>query len=277
MSAPAVAPSPRGFQITAHEPKEQDSLAWVIGGVIASAVVHLVLFLWLGSRPQEKVVPKPKPVTMEVVSKPKPPPPPKVEPPKPEEPKPLPKVEPPKPVKVTKAPPPPPPPPSNQPPPPPSNEPPPPIQIGLSLSSTAKGGDFVAPVGNTLSGDASGKAADPNAAKAYAAPPGPARPVETGQRFVPSYKVSEPPKLVGDFKPPYPEEARREGLEGQVTLQLTIDGNGKVTKARVVQKAGNGFDEAAIEGARKLRFSPATLDGEPVTTEITYVMTFLLD
>ena len=51
----------------------------------------------------------------------------------------------------------------------------------------------------------------------------------------------------------------------------------KVTSAKVLKGAGHGFDEAALQGAKQIRFKPATVDGEAVSTEITYTMTFLLD
>src|SRR5262249_34307405 len=151
-----------------------------------------------------------------------------------------------------------PPPPKAPPPPPPKAEPPPPsappppkaaptpINIGLSLSSTSQGGAFAAPVGNTLYGKPADKAADPNAAKPYAAP----RPTA---KFVPSYQLTEPPEVLNNdeafSRALYPEEARKDGLEGKVVLQLTVDEIGHVSKAKVLQGSGHGFDEAAVKGA----------------------------
>ena len=57
----------------------------------------------------------------------------------------------------------------------------------------------------------------------------------------------------------------------------TVGADGKVTSAKVLKGAGHGFDEAALQGAKQIRFKPATVDGEAVSTEITYTMTFLLD
>jgi len=140
--------------------------------------------------------------------------------------------------------------------------------IGISMSSTTSAGSFAAPVGNTLYGNAPTVASDPAEVRTYASPTG---------RYVPPYKVTKLPEILREVKADYPEEARKLGLEGQVMLRLTIDATGKVVRARVIKKAGNGFDEAALEAVRKFAFKPGTEGGEPVVTELTYTYTFLLD
>ncbi len=45
----------------------------------------------------------------------------------------------------------------------------------------------------------------------------------------------------------YPPEAKRLGIEGMVRLKLSIDETGKVVQAKVVERAGHGFDEAAAK------------------------------
>src|SRR5689334_21580954 len=62
----------------------------------------------------------------------------------------------------------------------------------------------------------------------------------------------EPPRLLEFVEAPYPEEARERGQEGDVGLKLTIDAEGRVTDAIVVESKGSGLDEAAREAA--LRF-----------------------
>jgi TonB family protein len=75
---------------------------------------------------------------------------------------------------------------------------------------------------------------------------------------------------------PYPEEARRTGQEGAVVMRLTIDEQGAVAKATVIQSAGAEFDEAALAAIRQFQFAPATLDGTPVAMDITYTYRFVL-
>jgi protein TonB len=75
----------------------------------------------------------------------------------------------------------------------------------------------------------------------------------------------------------YPADARRAGVEGQVVLLLRIDAAGAVTAVRVVDAPMDALAQAAREGARRFRFSPALRDGEPVETEIRFTYTFLLE
>ncbi|MFN7130483.1 MAG: energy transducer TonB [Myxococcales bacterium] len=250
-------------------------------GVVGSLLAHAGVFAlisYVAMNPPE--VKKQESVEFLVVEQPKPPEPP---PPPPEPPKEEPKPEPvkPKPVKVARVLPPPPkdaPPPPPQlkevEPPPPNETPPPdakpnaPVLVGISMTSTSTAGGFAAPVGNTLYGATARVAPKPEEVKPYASATG---------RYVPPYKVSTLPELVGEVKAPFPEEARKLGMEGEVLLKLTIDATGKVVAARVLKGAGYGFDEAALQAVKKFRFKPGTEGGEAIITEINYTYTFLLD
>lgn len=84
------------------------------------------------------------------------------------------------------------------------------------------------------------------------------------------------PKLTRFVDAAYPEEARKQGLQADVVLELTIDAAGKVTDAKVVEPRGNGFDEAATAAALQFEFEPATRDGKPVAAKILYRYSFTL-
>jgi periplasmic protein TonB len=245
-------------------------------GLLGSAAIHgviLLLILGFGLKPTTQAVHQP--VEIEVVEKPRPPPPPPEAPkPKEEEKKAAPKTVAAKSPPLKEAPPPPPktelaPPPPNEPP-PPDAKPQAPVMIGISLSSTTSAGGFAAPVGNTLYGNAPQVAPKPEDVKPYAPPP--------GGRYVPPYKVTRLPELLNEFKAPYPEEARKLGLEGQVVMRLTVDAQGKVTRANVIKGSGHGyFDDAALDAVKRFHFKPGMDGDEAVATEITYTYTFLLD
>jgi TonB family protein len=85
-----------------------------------------------------------------------------------------------------------------------------------------------------------------------------------------------PPDLVESAEATYPEQARSERLEGTVVLRLSIDVDGQVTEAEVIEPAGHGFDEAAREAALRFRFAPARRDGQPVPSRIRYPVVFKL-
>jgi protein TonB len=64
--------------------------------------------------------------------------------------------------------------------------------------------------------------------------------------------------------PNYPPQARKFGKEGVVVLRLTIDESGKLKTAEIVQQAGGGFDEEALEAIKSSTYVPATLGGRAV-------------
>ena len=67
-----------------------------------------------------------------------------------------------------------------------------------------------------------------------------------------STETLTPPSLKGHPDAPYPAEALRERVEGNVGLELDVDAGGNVVGVRVTTPAGHGFDEAAAEAARQL-------------------------
>ncbi len=85
-----------------------------------------------------------------------------------------------------------------------------------------------------------------------------------------------PPELVHFEQAPYPEQAARNGIQGDVVLKLTIDVEGNVTASDVVEPAGHGFDEAAREASLKFKWKPALRGEEPVPVQILYRYSFTL-
>jgi protein TonB len=141
-----------------------------------------------------------------------------------------------------------------------------PLVVGISMSSTTSAGGFAAPVGNTTYGQVASRATDPKEVKAYSAP-----------KYTPIYQVDSEPRVMSEVKIPYPDEARRAGIEGTVTLSITVDNEGRVVAAKIVKGQGYGLDEAALTAIRRFRFKPAVKNGEAVSTEMKYSYTFLLD
>jgi TonB family protein len=85
------------------------------------------------------------------------------------------------------------------------------------------------------------------------------------------------PRPLNYAPPEYPPEAEKQGIEGSVTLELDIDRTGKVTRAVVLEPAGHGFDESAVNAAKKLEFEPARrADGTPFAARIRYRYSFNL-
>ena len=63
----------------------------------------------------------------------------------------------------------------------------------------------------------------------------------------------------------YPEDARKNKIEGKVMIQFIINADGTPSDFKVVQGIGYGCDEAAVEAFKKMpKWKPATVDGKPV-------------
>lgn len=78
--------------------------------------------------------------------------------------------------------------------------------------------------------------------------------------------------------PRYPRNAARDGVEGQVRLEVTVRPDGTVEKVRVLEANPRGyFEAAAVAAARQGRFRPRTVGGEPVTSTGQYTMIFRLE
>jgi TonB family protein len=68
----------------------------------------------------------------------------------------------------------------------------------------------------------------------------------------------------------YPPLLRDAGVTGRTVVVLIIDREGKVEpgSVRVQETTHPGFAEAAIRAAEKMRFTPARLNGRPVSVVI---------
>ncbi len=78
-------------------------------------------------------------------------------------------------------------------------------------------------------------------------------------------------KATSKPQPPYPPAARAARAQGTVTVQVTVDEEGKVVSATAV--SGHPLlQAAAVSAARQARFSPTLLSGKPV--KVTGILTY---
>jgi protein TonB len=85
------------------------------------------------------------------------------------------------------------------------------------------------------------------------------------------------PRALGQFQPDYPGAMIRQGLEGTVTVRVTINAEGRVTDIARVSATDESFWLATQRHAlRKWRFRPATRDGVPVATTKILTVRFTL-
>lgn len=100
------------------------------------------------------------------------------------------------------------------------------------------------------------------------APAGAARGVYPG-KFVPLGPGVMPPVRVSGAVPSYPEDARRRGLGGICVVEFWISEVGEVHDVAVVSSAGSLLDAAVVEAVESWRFTPARLNGVPVSMQLT--------
>lgn len=89
-----------------------------------------------------------------------------------------------------------------------------------------------------------------------AAQPGPQR-VRVGGNI-------QPPKLLNQTKPEYPESAKRAGREGTAVLRAIIGTDGSVVNVTPMTGVDRELSEAAVAAVRSWKYQPALLNGEPV-------------
>lgn len=96
--------------------------------------------------------------------------------------------------------------------------------------------------------------------------------------------AAEPLKVEGEVQRPealhkappvYPEEARKEKLEGNVVLKIVINEQGHVQDPAVETSSGHeSLDQAALDAVSAWTFKPATLKGKPVAVFYTITIRF---
>jgi protein TonB len=65
-------------------------------------------------------------------------------------------------------------------------------------------------------------------------------------------------------QPSYTKEARRNGIQGFVTLKVLFSGRSKIGRIKVLKGLPAGLTENAIRAACKIEFKPAIKGGQPV-------------
>ncbi len=62
----------------------------------------------------------------------------------------------------------------------------------------------------------------------------------------------------------YPEEARKLGQTGKVSVRFRVETDGHVSRAVIEQGKYELLNAAAIDAIKKTRFSPAVQNGQPI-------------
>jgi protein TonB len=119
-------------------------------------------------------------------------------------------------------------------------------------------------------GDAAG---DPHGA---VSPSGTAPPHDDDSAAVPETYVDAKARLVRGVAPSYPGDARADGVEGDVLVELVVAVSGAVESARVVRGVGHGLDDEALRAVRHFVFAPAPKGGRAVRVRMGWSVQFRL-
>ncbi len=84
---------------------------------------------------------------------------------------------------------------------------------------------------------------------------------ETGKEKA---KVDVMPEVVKKVMPEYPEAAKKDQIQGKVTLHVLVDAKGRVEKVQVSKTDAPILNEAAITSVKEWTFKPALKNGKPV-------------
>jgi TonB family protein len=88
----------------------------------------------------------------------------------------------------------------------------------------------------------------------------------------------ELPVAISLQQPVYPPMAQKAQIEGTVTVKVLVDKAGNVRDAIIVKPSGAnaGFEEAALDAAKKGKWKPAIQNKQPVAVWVSYPIHFQL-
>ena len=86
----------------------------------------------------------------------------------------------------------------------------------------------------------------------------------------------DPPSLLREVKPSYTDEGRRQGVEGDVVLEIVVRRDGTVGDVKVLRRLGAGLDQKATDAVRQWRFAPARRQGAPIDVIVDVAVEFKL-
>jgi TonB family protein len=95
--------------------------------------------------------------------------------------------------------------------------------------------------------------------------------------FIPYYMVEELPMALTAIDPPYPEEARRLGVEGKVVVLIYIDRNGAVKNVEIKKSPNEALSKAAAKAIYETRFTPAKIGGQNKGVVMQFTLKFRLE
>jgi RNA polymerase sigma-70 factor (ECF subfamily) len=88
--------------------------------------------------------------------------------------------------------------------------------------------------------------------------------------------LEKPPKLIKKVDPVYPEEAKKQGIQGVVVIEATTDEQGNVIQTEILKSESSLLNQPAVDALRQWKYEPVYKEGKPVGITFTVTITFKL-
>ena len=88
-------------------------------------------------------------------------------------------------------------------------------------------------------------------------------------RDIPMLRKAGNVTILGKPRALYTDQARENSVQGVVTLRVSLLKDGTVGSVTVLNGLPDGLTQQAVDGAKKIKFIPATVDGVPVSKVVT--------
>ena len=85
------------------------------------------------------------------------------------------------------------------------------------------------------------------------------------------------PRPITIRRPRFPQMAMRAGRGGSAKVKFVVDEEGRPTQIEVVESTDRAFEKPTIQAMEKWRFKVQTINGEPVTQEMTQTIEYNLE
>jgi TonB family protein len=87
---------------------------------------------------------------------------------------------------------------------------------------------------------------------------------EPEEKSIKAEILTSPPKPIYHINPIYPEHCKKEMIQGMVTLEITIDKEGKVGRIKVLNSPHPDLSQAAIDAIKQWKYEMVIRDGKRV-------------
>jgi protein TonB len=78
------------------------------------------------------------------------------------------------------------------------------------------------------------------------------------------------------YRPNIPQDAQNAGIQGVVIIEARIEGDGTVSRTRILRSIPQ-LDDAAEEAVSQWQFTPTLIDGQPSPVIMTVTVNFRLN